>query len=289
MLLSMTGFGQGQREGNGLLCSVEMRSVNNRFLKVTMKLPDSHGALESDLEKLVRERVRRGTVSVFVRIDRLGEQQPYRLNERVLRGYLTQLKGIVPHDSTVIGHLLALPGVVEESIPTDDSSENWPIVQQAALAALENFDKMRRDEGAMMQQELVRCCDDMTGLLQRIEARSPEVVKAYRDRLHERIKSLLAEHGVSLDPTDLIKEVSIFAERSDIAEEIVRLRSHLSQFHETTRSEDCAGRKLEFLTQEMHRETNTIGSKANDVEIAQLVVDLKSQVERVREIIQNIE
>src|SRR5262249_42659826 len=157
-----------------------------------------------------------------------------------------------------------------------DAAEVWPLIQETLEAALANLAKMRIDEGQNMAKDLRSNCQHVAAELKQIAARAPLVVEAYRNRLHERLNTVLAEHQVSLDPADVIKEVSIYAERSDISEEIVRLGSHLEQFDEIMGLEESSGRKLEFLTQEMFRETNTIGSKANDVQIARHVIDIKA-------------
>jgi uncharacterized protein (TIGR00255 family) len=162
-------------------------------------------------------------------------------------------------------------------------------VRDALESAMQNLAQMRTDEGRAMAADLRANCQALAIELTHIEARAPLVVTAYRERLAERLRAALAEFAVTLDPGDIIKEVGIFAERSDISEEIVRLRSHLEQFDSIMELPESSGRKLEFLTQEMFRETNTIGSKANDVQIARHVIDIKAGIERIREMIQNVE
>lgn len=289
MLLSMTGFGEGRSEAKGCGCSVEVRAVNNRYLKTTTKLPDSHAALDNEVEKLVRDRIRRGTVSVFVRLAGRSVASLCRLNRAAIEAYLVQLKGLAPVDAPLLSAVLTLPGCVEEGGGTLDPQEDWPVIRVALEAALANLEKMRRDEGLAMKEELAQGCAATLRLVEQVERLAPAAVHAYRDRLRERIGALLADYGITIGAGELIKEVAIFAERADVAEEVARLKSHLLQFRETLESRESAGRKLEFLSQEMLRESNTIGSKANDVAIAQLVVELKSQVERIREIIQNVE
>ncbi|HEV3024447.1 MAG TPA: DUF1732 domain-containing protein, partial [Pirellulales bacterium] len=186
--------------------------------------------------------------------------------------------------------LLMLPGVVIEN-PTDAgvAEKDWPLIRSTLTAAMEALDEMRRGEGRAMAGDLAANCRAIAGELAGVETRAPLVVAAYRDRLHERLKALLAELGVTITPADLIKEVSVFAERSDISEEVVRLKSHLEQFDAFMSTAESSGRKLEFLTQEMFREANTVGSKANDVQIARHVIEIKAAIERVREMIQNVE
>ena len=191
---------------------------------------------------------------------------------------------------TMLAQLLTLPGVVAE--PGDlafSPDEDWPVFEQVLEQALAKLQTMRQDEGRAMAQELMQYRETIAAQLGLIRDRAPTVVASYRDRLYERVRNLLAEHDVELDRSDLIKEVSVFAERSDIAEEVVRLASHLDQFQEFMKEPESPGRKLEFLTQEMFREANTIGSKAGDVAISRHVVEIKSTLEKIRELVQNVE
>jgi uncharacterized protein (TIGR00255 family) len=179
--------------------------------------------------------------------------------------------------------------VVEESVIPHDMSSDWPVIGRTLEKALQNLGKMRAEEGRAMTADLAANCRAVTESLAKIEGRASLVADDYRARLHERLQKILQEYSVMLDPADLIKEVSLFADRADISEEIVRLRSHVEQFSGIIQVPESAGRKLEFLTQEMVREANTIGSKANDVEIARHVIEIKTAIERIREMIQNIE
>jgi uncharacterized protein (TIGR00255 family) len=187
--------------------------------------------------------------------------------------------------------VLALPGVAPEpGAAAFCLDAEWPLLERVLTDALQRLQVMRQDEGARMAQELLLYRTHVADQLELVRQRLPAVVEAYRDRLLERVRSLLADSGVAVEPTDLIKEVSIFAERSDVAEEVVRLASHLEQFEQIIRHEaDGPGRKLEFLVQEMGREANTIGSKASDVTVARHVVEIKATLEKVRELIQNVE
>jgi uncharacterized protein (TIGR00255 family) len=183
-----------------------------------------------------------------------------------------------------------LPGVVDDAADqSGDVMADWPIVQNTLRAALENLGRMRTEEGRAMAADLTANCRTVGASLELIERRAPLVVEEYRNRLFDRLKRTLAQLDVSLQASDIIKEVGLFADRSDISEEIVRLRSHIEQFQNTMEFPESSGRKLDFLTQEMFRETNTIGSKANDVVIAQHVIDIKTAIERIREMIQNVE
>ena len=290
MLLSMTGFGECRQERDGIRCGVEVRTVNNRFLKTQVRLPDSHGSLEQPVERLIKDRVRRGSVQVFIRLEREASAPNYRIQTGVLRAYLQQMQELAPgSNAELIGHLLQLPGVVETADHCFDPQQDWPLVGATVEGALANLEEMRRTEGAAMEAELRKSCDGLRELVDAVQKRAPETVRGFHDRLCERVAGLLKDFGVTVQASDLVKEVAVFAERADIAEEIARLRSHLDQFDAFLREPESTGRKLEFLIQEMHRESNTIGSKANDTEISRLGVEMKSLVERVREVIQNVE
>jgi len=172
---------------------------------------------------------------------------------------------------------------------TNLAEETWPLVQETLTAAVNSLDRMRREEGAAMAHDLSQNCQQIASELTHIERRAPVVVDAYRTRLTDKLNSLLKEYGTEIQPADVVREIGIFADRSDIAEETVRLRSHLEQFQSTLQAAESNGRKLDFLTQEMFRETNTIGSKANDAEIAGHVIEMKTVIERIREMVQNVE
>ncbi|QDU60655.1 Conserved hypothetical protein CHP00255 [Planctomycetes bacterium Pan216] len=289
MLTSMTGFGQAREERDGLNCSVEVRSVNNRFLKVVSKLPDSHGSLELDIEKAVKEKIGRGTVYITFHLRRLACESTYQINTEVLRVYLGQLADLGVDRSQIVGSLLTLPGVVNEPTEEKDPQQDWALMSETLRQALERLLNMRRDEGAAMHRELQDASGRVAGELDAIGEHATRTAEAYRNRLLERVGNLLKDRGVTVAESDLIREVSIFADRADITEEVTRLKSHLRQFDEIMRSQANVGRKLEFVVQEMHREANTIGSKANDIAISRRVVEMKNEIERIREIIQNVE
>ena len=294
MLLSMTGHGEAQRQQDGVAVAVEVRTVNNRYLKTTFRTSEGYGALEPNIEAVVRRHIRRGTVQVNVRVDRQASPDDFKLNEVVLASYQQQLEAVRKKAGSTepvhLDSLLMLPGVIDEAACRQISAEaDWPLVEQTRDEALRNLSLMRAEEGAAMAADLHANCEVIATELDRIEERAPLVVEAYRKRLTERLNKLLEEYEVSIEATDVVREVGIFADRGDISEEIVRLRSHLRQFDAIAASEESNGRKLEFLIQEILRETNTIGSKANDAEIAGHVVEIKTAIERMREMIQNVE
>ncbi len=292
MLLSMTGFGEARHQDERWSVLVEVRTVNNRHLKLSAKISDPYGPLEPDLERLVREVIRRGTAQVLLRIERPRRAEDYRLNSVALASYRDQLAslqtvGAPPLD---LGALLVLPGVVEERKPaTDDPQGDWPALASVVSEALRKLQAARAEEGRAMAEELLNLGKGVSVHLAKIADRGPDVVASYQKRLTERLQSLVDSHGIVIEPKDVIREVAILAERADIAEEIVRLRAHLSQYVEVINEPESAGRKLEFVVQEMGREVNTIGSKANDVEISRSVVEIKGLLEKIRELIQNVE
>ena len=294
MLLSMTGFGEAHTQADGAVVSVELRTINSRYFKLSIKCGDGYSALESDIENVVRQQIRRGTVQISLRVDRVKASEDVQINAAVLGGYRRQLDELVRQwhlsEPVPLAQMLLLPGVVAEHMTTaDDAERDWPLIEKTLLAAMDNLSRMRTEEGRAMGADLKAQCQMIAAELTHVEARAPLVSQAYRERLAERMQSILAEYQVSISMADLVREVSLFAERSDISEECVRLRSHLAQFDQIMSLAESSGRKLEFLTQEMFRETNTIGSKANDVVIARHVIDIKAAIERIKEMIQNVE
>jgi uncharacterized protein (TIGR00255 family) len=295
LLQSMTGFGESHSQQDGLAVAVEVRTINNRFFKLTVRAGEGYASLDALVESVVRDAVHRGTIQVNIRVDRRRSPDDYRINVDVLERYRQQLvelgdkwqhRKVEPS----LEALLPLPGVIDDASGEDvDAAADWPAIESTLKAALASLGRMRSDEGRAMAADLTANCRAVAESLDQIERRAPLVVEDYRIRLFERLKRTLADLGAHLEPNDVIREVGLFTDRSDISEEIVRLRSHLDQFQETMELPESSGRKLDFLTQEMFRETNTIGSKANDVEIARHVIEIKTAVERIREMIQNIE
>ncbi len=294
MLLSMTGFGEARSHTDSLTVAVEVRCINSRYVKISTRMTEGFAVLEARVESAVRKRVRRGTIQVNVRVDRLHAPDDYRVNAEVLKAYRSQLEAVArllgSEETVRLESLLMLPGVVSEDADHDaDAEQHWPAIEQTLNTALTQLDRMRSEEGRAMAADLRANCLAASASLAEVERRAPLVIENYRERLRERLSKSLAGHNVSIDVSELLREVSLFADRSDISEEMVRLRSHLEQFLATMEEPESSGRKLEFLTQEMVRESNTIGSKANDVEIARYVIEIKTAIERIREMIQNVE
>jgi uncharacterized protein (TIGR00255 family) len=288
----MTGFGEARLQNPRWTIAVEVRTVNNRHFKLSAKISDSHAMVEPALEQLVREKVRRGTVQISLRIDRPRRPEDYRLNLTALASYRDQLKGLRGFDDRAldVSGLLALPGVVEDviadaAVPADD----WPEISRVAAEALRKLEASRAAEGKAMADELRALGRAIVDQLTLIAERGPLVAQGAQARLCERVQALLKDSGVTLEPRDVVRETAILADRCDISEEIVRLRAHLGQFHEIIDEPESSGRKLEFVAQEIGREINTIGSKASDVQISRSVVEVKALLEKIRELVQNVE
>jgi uncharacterized protein (TIGR00255 family) len=290
----MTGFGEVREDRQGYALVVELRTVNSRYLKLHLRTTDGYGALENRAEKIIREAVKRGTIHCNLRIRHLGTADDYRINKSVLNQYLDQLQEVASvrglDERLRLEPLAALPGVIEEaSADAESATDLWPLIEPTLHAALAQLNKMRSEEGDALAKDLAEQCHTVEQSLDVIETRVPAVAEHYRQRIEDRVNESLASLNVTVEPADLVREISLFAERSDISEEIVRLRSHLEQFSKALQLPESAGRKLEFICQEMGRETNTIGSKASDAEISLQVVEIKGALERIREQIQNVQ
>jgi uncharacterized protein (TIGR00255 family) len=290
----MTGFGEARREAEHVTVAVEIRTINSRHFKLNIRAPEGYGSLEAHVEELLRKYISRATVQVWLRIEQARRPENFRFNEPVLIGYFRHLESIAEHlklnETPRLDQLVNLPGVVDESAAAIvDCEAVWPAVEAALVESVEKLAEMRTEEGRHMAADLEDNCKQIAERLAAIERQAPAVVEAYQARLTERLNRLLAKHEIQVEPAEVIREVGVFAERSDISEEIVRLRSHIAQFLDVMRNEDQCGKKLDFLTQEMFREANTIGSKAGDSDIAHRVVEIKTAVERIREMVQNVE
>ncbi|MEM8866116.1 MAG: YicC/YloC family endoribonuclease [Planctomycetota bacterium] len=291
MLASMTGFGEAHGQCGAMAVAVEVRTINNRHLKLSLRASEGYSVLEPEIDKLVRKRIRRGAVQVNLRVSRIASEDDYRVNTDVLLKYHEQLSGLAGVGHTPpIESLLQLPGVIADRQPLSASpKEDWAAIEPLFAEALEALTTMREQEGQALEADLQENCQHIATQLAGVEERAPNVSHAYRDRLTERVNAALEELNVTVEPADLIREVAVFTDRTDISEETVRLRSHIEQFTAALALPESSGRKLEFITQEMVREVNTIGSKANDSEISSRVVEMKTALERIREQIQNVE
>ncbi len=288
----MTGYGEARFEDPRWTIHAEVRTVNNRHLKLSAKISEPYTAREPEVEQLVREKVKRGTVQLTLRVERPRRPQDYRLNLVALASYRAQLKSVQGYGEQAndLTQLLTLPGVVEDCrLPDQVSDEDWSAIASIVARALDQLHSSRAAEGRVMAAELITLARAINDQLGRIADRGPAVVLNYQKRLTERIQTLVRGQGVTIEPHDLVREVAILADRCDISEEIVRLRAHLNQYIGIVEDHESSGRKLEFVVQEMVREINTIGSKANDVEISLSVVEIKALLEKIRELVQNVE
>ena len=288
MLRSMTGYGAAERESDQARIAVEIRTINNKFFKVTQRLPDGLGAAEVAIERLLRDTISRGTVNVGVTVEPRGPAARVPINTDVLAAYKRDLAQVT--DSLSDDALLALPGVLGSEEVLLTGIENLQREIEAAVAeALDNLNRMRDAEGEATARDMAAVLAEIEQRIAAVRQRAPAVVDDYRARLQQRIQAMLEGIEITLDDQSLIREVAFFAERSDVNEELTRLASHADQFRELLADSGPAGRKLEFLTQEMYREVNTIGSKANDPEVSREVVEIKVAVDRLREHTRNIE
>lgn len=293
MLVSMTGFGRGEGSDGMRRYVCEVRSVNHRFKDIGLKMPKDLYPLEERIRGLIDSRVSRGRIDVYISYEYVAPRpRRIQVDEGLASSYFDSIRSLatalgVPPDVSV-SVLLSLPEVVRIEEQPEDLEKIWEGLEGVLGEAFDGLAHMRTVEGAKLQDDLLKRLDKIGQLVDGIELRAPGVVEDYRARLSQRVQELLG--GVNVDPDRLAMEVAIFADRSDISEELVRLRSHLSQMRQAIMADDApVGRKIEFLLQEIQREVNTIGSKANDAGIAGAVVEIKSEVEKVREQVQNVE
>lgn len=296
MIRSMTGFGEASTHRDGVQYALELRSLNGKYFKASIRLPDELQGLEAELEAELRRRLTRGTVTLIGRWTDTSEHAALEVNHNALSRYIEQVKrapqikaGEVRLD---LAPLLALPGVLQA--PAEDESR----LHAARGAMMELLDQacaqlvaMRAREGELVLADLRSHAELIAQRLAHIAQRTPKVVEEYHQRLRQRIDSMLKDAGLSVEPADLIREIAVFAERSDIAEEVMRLGGHMEQFHDLIACDGGrpVGRTLDFLAQEMLREANTIASKSNDAEIARDIVEVKSAIDRIKEQVQNVE
>jgi len=294
MINSMTGYGQSQGKVNEVVYAVEIKADNNRYLKTSIRLPDISAFLEDEIERLIRQNLSRGTISYSLSMKNIAENMPYEIDEDALRCYLEKLSVVgISKDIPCridIGGLLSLPGVLIAATPDDEAVKSIrETVLRITQEALDQVNRMRAVEGQALYADLKEHCAAIKSELEKIRGRSHVVLQEYQDKLKKRVDALLSEAGLELDKDTLAREVAIFAERTDISEEISRLESHIEQFCESSRLNSLAGRKLDFISQEMLREANTIASKASDTDIIMSVVEIKCYIDRIKEQVQNVE
>ena len=289
----MTGFGRAEVSKTGISARVEVRSVNSRFLEVTARLPRSLAQREKDIKEIARGLLNRGSLNVVVKVEKhVNGAAPLKVNTSAAKSYYKLLndlrKAIKLREKVKLEHVLNFSEVLEASDEAENDEQEWSVVEEAFKEALRQLQEMRRKEGAELSRDLEQRIRWMDDAIEQIEKLSVERIPVEKKRLLERVTQLLTDKNI-IDQNRLELEVSLLADKLDVTEECVRFRSHNKFFLEALKDESSAGRKLNFLVQEMNREANTIGSKANDSAMAHLVVKLKEELERIREQLQNIE
>jgi uncharacterized protein (TIGR00255 family) len=292
----MTGFGEASGQSHGVHYFLEVRSLNSKYFKAVIRLPEDLEALEAEIESDLRRRLTRGSVFVTARCTAISGDTGYQINDRALANYIEQVRRL-PHVqrgevALDLGALLTLPGVLQ---PPPDEEARLERARQALLGLLatacERMIAMREREGAALRHDLLARRQVIADRLRDIALRSPSVVAEYERRLRQRIETMVREAGLKVEPIDILREIAVVAERSDIAEEITRLSGHIDQFTDLLSRQDGrpVGRTLDFLTQEMLREANTIASKCADAEISRAIVEVKGEIDRIKEQVQNVE
>lgn len=299
MLKSMTGFGRGEYEDESFSITVEMKTVNHRYNEVAIRLPRFLNPLEDRIRKTILKTVNRGRIDVFINAAYTSSDNcTLKVDKNLAAAYHKALQEVgeaigassaAINGSVELLHIARCPEVINVKEGFFDVESVWPKVEQAVAQAVANLVAMRETEGGNIYGDFIYRADLIAAKLAEIEERSPKVVEEYQAKLSERLNNLLEEHNITVEPERLLQEVAIFADRTSITEEIVRLKSHIKQFKTIIASDQPVGRKLDFLIQEFNREANTIASKANDYTLAQIVVDVKAEIEKIREQIQNIE
>ena len=289
---SMTGFGAGEIATSTGRYVVEIRSVNHRFCEIVVRFPRDLAPLEDRVRALVQTRILRGRVEVAIMRENHGKRpRTVKTDLDLATAYISALndlkRALMISGSLDLSVLLSLPDLLRIEEEKEDPETSWPAIASSIGRALDRLVEMRETEGARLASDMNERVDRLIRLVDEIEARAPRVVEEYRARLSRRVQEMTG--GVPVDAGRLATEVALFADRSDITEEVTRFRSHLAQFQSTLSADGAVGRTLEFIVQELGREANTIGSKANDLEITQRVIAVKSDLESFREQIQNVE
>lgn len=290
MISSMTGFGRGEGELEGLRFLVEIRSVNHRYRDIIFRMPREFNPLEEKMKQRISQQVSRGRLEVSVTVKETSEREKkVEVNLPLARGYYRAVKELKEKlqlgEEVTLKLILGFPDVL--MVEKEDALHYWPALEDALNQAVQGLSTMRRQEGENLSRDLLLRMDTIEGLLMEIKEKAPLVVGGYRNRLQERLTDLCA--NLEIEESRLLMECTLFAERSDISEETVRMSSHLEAFGRALKEVGPVGRKMDFLVQELNRETNTIGSKANDYQLSHRVVEIKSELEKIREQVQNIE
>lgn len=292
MIKSMTGYGKSEQTIDSLNVTVEIKSVNHRYFEFSARVPREYGFLEEKLKKYCNSLITRGKVECYVSVEDLEEREmEVNVNETLAAGYVKALKELSERfglkDDISAVTLSRYPDVITLHKASEDEERIWNAVKTVAETAVSKFIEMRETEGSKLRGDILSRADYIIECVEFIEGRSPETVREYNEKLKQRMKELLGDAAV--DEQRLLNEAAIYADKIAVDEETVRLRSHISQLREFMNSSEAIGRKLDFLVQEINREANTIGSKAQNVDIAKKVIAIKAEVEKIREQVQNIE
>ncbi len=292
MIRSMTGYGRGQDVLDGLSVTVEIKSVNHRFFEYSCRLPRVYGFIDDKLKNYLQQRISRGKVDVFVQIDALESAgSEVLVNEGLAENYLTVLREMAQkyglREDVSVTTLSRYPDVLTVRQVAVDEDTVWNAVQKVTDDALAQFVAMREREGERLREDVLSRGQTILSAVALIEERSPRTVREHMEKVEARMRELL--DGAAVDEARLLTEAAVYADKIAVAEETVRLRSHIDQLGELLSGDEAVGRKLDFLVQEINRETNTIGSKCSDLELTRIVVDVKAEIEKIREQIQNIE
>ncbi len=292
MIKSMTGYGSGKAELTGKTFTVEIKSVNSRYSDFSIKMPRIYTFLEEPIRKAASARINRGKVDIFLNVESGGEEDcVVKVNGALAKEYLDGLRALSDElgvsSNATAETFLRIPDVFTvDKAPLDEELIKSTVLS-ALSEALDNFDKMRTIEGESLKKDLLEHLSFIKEATSEVEKRSPEIVNEYRARIEERMRDILG--SATYDQSRLLTEVAIFADKVNVNEETVRLRSHVEQFAKMLEDGGSVGRKIDFLIQEMNREINTIGSKSQDLDVARIVIDVKAEIEKLREQIQNVE
>lgn len=292
MLKSMTGYGRAQKILNGRDITVEIRSVNHRYYEYTSRIPRTYSYIDEKLKALLKTGISRGKVDVAVTINNIeGKDSEIAVNKNIAEGYVSALRGIADElglkDDLTLSNLIKLPDIFNIQKTPDDEEMVWNDVYEVTNEALEKFIDMRGVEGKLLGENIIEKADYILEMVEKVEELSPQTVENYRNRLYKKLSEVLEDKNI--DDQRILTEAAVFSEKIAVDEETVRLRSHISQLKTILESDEAVGRKLDFIVQEINREVNTIGSKAQDLNVTKIVVEMKSEIEKIREQIQNIE
>ena len=293
MAISMTGFGRGEFKNDNYHFLVECKTINHKYCDINVRLPRKISFLEDKIRNYVKNFVKRGRVDLYIKLDLIGsEDVNLKFDDKLATQYVKILKEIKEkfdlQDDISVMNVAKFPEIVKCEEKEEDEDLYWSMLKEALDMSMEKLTQMRKEEGEKLAIDTIERCDILANLIDEIEKYSNTVVDEYREKLNNRISEILENPSI-IDENRLAQEVAIFADKSSITEEIVRFRSHIEQLRKTVEKNDSIGRKIDFLIQEMNREVNTTGSKSSNINITNLVVEVKSELEKIREQIQNIE